>query len=327
MSPINPLSSLPTDGIARLSSLALITVSGADAIQFLHSQLTNDIQALADNQACLAGYCTPKGRLLATAIAWKTGDTVTLEVPAEIRENLQKRLQMYVLRSRVTLENRTASVSVLGIFGEGAALKLAEWFPMLPAAPNQLVHNKSGVLLRLTDVTGIKRYQWIAPLALADQVYPTLSRQISVVPEQSWALSDIHGGIPQILPTTQEKFVPQMINYELIGGVNFKKGCYPGQEIVARSQYLGKQKRRMVLASIPSATVQSGMELFSATDSSEPCGMIVNAAPNARGGSDCLIEMKTSFLQNATVQLGTGEVCQWMELPYPLPRDGDGVTS
>lgn len=327
MSQTNPSFKMPAEGITRLSQFALISASGADATRFLHSQLTNDIQSLANNHACLAGYCTPKGRLLATSIAWKIDDSVTLEVPAELQENLQKRLQMYVMRSKVKLESNAGIDCILGIFGENAAMKLAEWFPSLPLSPYELVNNNFGVLLRLADVGDVKRYQWIAPLGLMDTVYSSLSKLIPVLPESAWALSDIHGGIPQVQISTQEKFVPQMINYELIGGVNFKKGCYPGQEIVARSHYLGKQKRRMVLASINSNSVQSGMDVFSGTDSSEPCGMIVNAAPNAHGGSDCLIEIKTNYLQNATVQLGTGEVFHWLNLPYALPNDADKITS
>jgi folate-binding protein YgfZ len=301
--------------IAQLSQFALITASGADAVSFLQSQLTNDIKLLAENHACLAGYCTPKGRLLATMLIWKVDDTITMEVPKELQENLQKRLQMYVMRAKVKLEHVSNTRAVFGILGASAVEKLAAWFPTAPASPYELVNNDSGTLIRVTDVDGMARYQCIVSNEIAAQMAPLAHT------ESDWALSEIHAGIPHITVATQEKFVPQMINYELIGGVNFKKGCYPGQEIVARTHYLGKQKRRTVLARIDSATVQSGMEVFATTDLTQPCGMVVNAALNKNGGSDCLIEIKTAFLTDTTVQLSSGETCHWLAMPYSLPDD------
>ncbi|PRC91646.1 YgfZ/GcvT domain-containing protein [Solimicrobium silvestre] len=312
-------------GFCKLSQFALITASGVDAANFLQSQLTNDIKSLAANRACLAGYCTPKGRLLASMLIWKTTesatDTITIEVPAELQEALQKRLQMFVMRAQVKLHHSSPTSAILGILGADAAAQLAEWFPTLPVAPYELVNNESGTLLRLADAQGIARYQWITTKEFAEQAWPALLAISPSLPEHVWGWSEIHAGIPHISLATQEKFVPQMINYELIGGVNFKKGCYPGQEIVARSQYLGKQKRRMVLAQINSATVHSGMEVFASDDLSQPCGMVVNAQPNGADGSDCLIEIKTAYLKDATVQLSSGEVCNWLPMPYPLPDD------
>ena len=245
--------------LSQLTQFALITASGADAIGFLQSQLTNDIKLLAENHACLAGYCTPKGRLLATMLLWKINDTITIEVPKELRENLQKRLQMYVMRAKVKLEHISDSYTVFGIVGESALEKLAAWFPTIPASPYELVCNTSGTLLRVTDVDGVARYQCVVSNEIAQQIAPLANTG------SNWALTEIHAGIPQVTVATLEKFVPQMINYELIGGVNFKKGCYPGQEIVARTHYLGKQKRRTVLARIDSTQVESGMEVFAAT--------------------------------------------------------------
>jgi folate-binding protein YgfZ len=303
--------------LSSLSQFALITASGEDAVSFLQSQLTNDIKLLAENHACLAGYCTPKGRLLATMLIWKINDTITIELPKELQESLQKRLQMYVMRAKVKLEHVSAAHSVFGVLGASSAEKLATWFPTLPASPYELVANEFGTLIRVTDVEGMARYQCIVAKDLAEKL------ESSADHESNWALSEIHAGIPHITTATQEKFVPQMINYELIGGVNFKKGCYPGQEIVARTHYLGKQKRRTVLARIDSKAVQSGMEVFSNSDLSQPCGMVVNAEPNNAGGSDCLIEIKTAFLTDTAVQLSSGEICHWLAMPYSLPDDAE----
>jgi len=314
-------SSFTESGFAALSQFALITASGADAVAFLHSQLTSDIKSLETDHASLAGFCSPKGRLLATMLVWKNNDTITIGVPLELQESLQKRLQMYVMRAKVVLDNVTAARSVFGIFGAAALQQLAEWFPTVSLQPYELISSAAGVLLRVPDVHGIERYQLITTGEFAGQIDTKLSALLERLPENVWTLSEIHAGIPHLTLATQEKFVPQMINYELIGGVNFKKGCYPGQEIVARTHYLGKQKRRTVLAHIPNNTVASGMEVFASSDLEQPCGMVVNAALNNVGGSDCLIEIKTAVLADTVVQLSSGEVCQWLPMPYPLPTE------
>lgn len=327
--PANNSSSHFSMGISKLSYYALISVSGADAAHFLHSQLTNDIKLLAENQACLAGYCTPKGRLLASLLVWKSvesgQETIIIEMPAELQESLQKRLQMFIMRSQVKLNHITESSVVLGILGETTIAQLTHWFPQLPTTAYELIKNTAGILLRLADADGVARYQWIMATSLFEQIWPALSTTIPNLPEHKWLLSEIHAGIPHISLATQEKFTPQMINYELIGGVSFKKGCYPGQEIVARSHYLGKQKRRMFLAQINNPTVQNGMEVFASDDLNQPCGMIVNAQPNDKGGSDCLVEIKTNYLNDATVQLASGETCHWLPMPYPLPSDAANI--
>lgn len=319
-------------GLGKLSQFALISATGSDAITFLHSQLTNDIKLLSRDHACLAGYCTPKGRLLASMLAIKVGheageEAILLQVPAELRETLQKRLKMFVMRSKVTLTDLAASHTILGILGESTAQQLSNWFPTLPSLSYAAVSNDFGHLLRLPDANGVARYQWIISNDLLEQHWSSLSMLSGQFTEAAWNLSEIHAGIPHITLATQEKFVPQMINYELIGGVNFKKGCYPGQEIVARSQYLGKQKRRMVLAQINSTSVQNGTEVFAASDLTQPCGMVVNAQANDLGGSDCLIEIKTAFLAQDTVQTLDGAVCHWLPMPYQLPDDASADSS
>jgi len=313
---------IPHSGATQLTRQALISVTGTDAISFLQGQLTNDIKALADTGGVgLAGYCTPKGRLLATMLVWREADTIMLQVPQELQEVLQKHLQLFVMRAKVKLEHVSAQHTIFGLIGSSAVARTAAWFSNPPSSPLTSVSNQSGTLLRVADADGVARYQWIVPAALSEQVSQMLSDTVPALTEQDWELSEIHAGIPHIGIATQEKFVPQMINYELIGGVSFKKGCYPGQEIVARTHYLGKQKRRMVLARIDGCTVQSGTEVFDADDLSQPCGMIVNAAANHAGGSDCLIEIKTASYRQSGVQLQNGAACHWLAMPYPLPDD------
>lgn len=307
--------------VAPLTDLGLIAVSGEEAAQFLHNQLTNDVEHLGSAEARLAGYCSPKGRLLATFLMWKTADTIMLQLPRQIQPAVQKRLQMFVLRAKAKLHNAADDYVALGLAGEAASGALAQWFPALPVAPFSKVDTEAGTLIRLPDAFGLPRYQWITATATAQSAWPALTKALPPVGTHAWRLTEIHAGIPQITQPTQEQFVPQMVNFELIGGVNFKKGCYPGQEIVARSQYLGKLKRRMMLASLDAQDVKAGTEVFSSADPEQPCGMIVNAEPHRQGGTDCLVEVKVAVMDEGTIHLGSaqGPALRFIQLPYPLP--------
>ncbi len=308
------------NGVCTLPQWGLLLVSGEDAIPFLHGQLTNDIKLLQENSACLAGYCTPKGRLLTSMLAWKSAQQIYLQLPVALLPGFQKRLQMFIMRSKVTLQEQTGICSAIGIIGKTASAQLTDWFPVLPEAPYTSVSTAAGTLLRLADALTMPRYQWIAGTEQASLHWPVVFSRLNTLPSAAWDWTEIQAGIPHISIATQEKFVPQMINYELIGAVNFKKGCYPGQEIVARTHYLGKQKRRMALGQIAGSGAQSGMEVFAAGEPEQACGMIVNAQSNGAHASDCLIEIKTMYLAGPhTIQLASGEAVRWLPMPYPLP--------
>jgi tRNA-modifying protein YgfZ len=306
--------------IAPLTDVALVSVTGEDAASFLHNQLTNDVEHLGTQDARLAGYCSPKGRLLASMLIWKTGDAIMLQLPRQLQAAIQKRLQMFVLRAKVKLTDVSGERPILGLAGLQAQHELNAYFPELPGTPYRKTESAAGTLIRLPDAGGLPRYQWIALESAARDAWPTLSKALNPVGPAVWRLSDIQAGVPRITSATQEKFVPQMINFELIGGVNFKKGCYPGQEIVARTQYLGKLKRRALLASVPSADVVAGNEVFASADPGQPCGMIVNAETSGPDRSECLVEIKTAALDEGSVHLGSadGPVLTFHSLPYSL---------
>ena len=304
---------------AAVTGQGIIAVSGADAASFLHNQLTNDVEHLGLNEVRLAGYCSPKGRLQATFLMWRNSDTVLLQLPRAIQAPLQKRLSMFVLRAKATLVD--ASAPIIGFGGAAAGGVLEAMFGTLPAAPYASIDHALGTLLRLPDAFGAPRYQWVTTEQHALEAWPALSGKLVVAGDDAWRLSHIHAGVPDITLNTQDQFVPQMVNYELLGGVNFKKGCYPGQEIVARSQYLGKLKRRTTLASIDSADAQAGDEVFDVADPHQPCGMVVNAAPNGNGGVDALVEMKLAALGQGDVRLGSAHGATVRVLPMPYPLD------
>ncbi|MCA1326558.1 YgfZ/GcvT domain-containing protein [Herbaspirillum sp. alder98] len=305
--------------MAPLTGLGLISVAGDDAASFLHNQLTNDVERLDTNSARLAGYCTAKGRLLASFLMWRSAEAITLQLPRALQPAIQKRLQMFVLRAKAKLSDAGDNTAILGLAGPAAINALAEWYPVLPAEPYAKIDNVNGTLIRVADSSGSARYQWITTPEIAIGAWPRLAQHLTPTAPQAWRLSEIRAGVPQITPGTQEQFVPQMVNYELIGGVNFKKGCYPGQEIVARSQYLGKLKRRTLLASIDSDVAVAGNEVFSVADPAQPCGMLVNVERSGEGRSLALVEIKLAAAEG-DVRLGAadGAALHFHALPYVL---------
>jgi len=313
-------SGVPDNFMAPLTDLGLIALSGEDAASFLHNQITNDVEKLDLASARLAGYCTPKGRLLATFLMWRDSQQIVLQLPRSLQPAIQKRLQMFVLRAKAKLADQSEQRVALGLAGPVAAAALQQWFEVLPAQPYNKIDNQHGTLIRLADSRHLPRYQWITSVEQAITAWPLLTATLTAAPTHVWRLTDIYAGVPSITQATQEQFVPQMINFELIGGVNFKKGCYPGQEIVARSQYLGKLKRRSVLALADSSAIQAGTEVFSSEDPGQPCGMIVNAEPADEHHSACLVEIKLTAADSGSIHVGCidGPVLKLLELPYEL---------
>ena len=291
--------------VAGLSHLGVLAVSGADAETFLHSQLTNDVLELTPGAMHLGGYCSPKGRLLATLIIWKSDQGVMLVMPRELLPGIQKRLQMFVLRSKVTLTDVSEQTVLIGA-----------------AAPDmqEISFSDTGGLNAIwPSASGLQRVLWMGPVESAMHLWNTLSQKLSPVSASQWRWLDIRAGLPMVVEATREQFVPQMVNFDLVGGVNFRKGCYPGQEIVARSQYLGKLKRRTLLATTQAVLVTAGMEVFSEADPGQPCGLVVNAEKNPEGDWDLLVEIKLDAAQTP-VHLGAadGELLQFSEMPYVI---------
>jgi tRNA-modifying protein YgfZ len=308
--------------VAPVTDLGLIGVSGDDAASFLHSQLTNDVEHLAPGAARLAGYCTPKGRLQASFLMWRDTESIYLQLPRELQAPLQKRLSMFVLRAKAKLRDATLDPQravVLGLGGAQAGAALRAQLGDLPAAPYAVLDHALGTVIRLADAFGAPRYQWLTSVETAVATLPALAETLALGGNVAWQLAAIHAGVPQITQKTQEQFVPQMVNMELLGAVNFKKGCYPGQEIVARSQYLGKLKRRTALATIDNPAARAGDEVFSRLDPEQPSGMVVNAAMNGAGGADALVEIKLAAMQDE-IRLGSsaGAPVKFLAMPYPL---------
>ncbi len=307
-----------------LPQFGVIDVAGDDAATFLHSQLTNDIEHLDACSARLSGYCSPKGRLLASFLTWRAGHDVRLLVSKDVQPAVQKRLSMFVLRAKAKLTDASDTLAVAGFAGD-VRDALSGIFDALPDGVHVKVDGPAGALIRVPDAAGRKRYLWIGPRAEVDARLAALAGTLPVVSPAVWDWLDVRAGEPRITQPAVEQFVPQMVNFDVIGAVNFRKGCYPGQEVVARSQYRGTIKRRTALAHVAGETdtVHAGVELFHSDDPGQPCGMIVNAAAAPAGGVDALVEIKLAALDSGTVHLGSadGPALAFDALPYAWPTE------
>ena len=272
------------DGALALDHWATIRARGEDAGKFLHQQLSQDMLGQPVNEARLAAYCSPKGRMLASFLVVRAGEGEWLLLcAADIAAANLKRLQMYVLRAKVVLEH-AADLNLSGVTGAAAR---ALWGPTA-ATPWEVRVQDGRTLVWLPEVTppGQATVARVLALGAPPAVPAALGRD-------AWDALEVLSGVPHIEAVNVEQFVPQMVNFDVVGGVNFKKGCYPGQEVVARSHYLGALKRRMFLFEAPEA-VAAGDEVFHAADPGQPCGRVVNAAAAGAGRWLALVEMKLS---------------------------------
>jgi len=304
--------------LARLDDLGCIRVEGPDALTFLQSQLTNDVAHLAASALQLNAYCTPKGRLIATFHQWRDGDAVLLQLPREILAPVMKRLSMFVLRSKASLVDVSSGHTAYGLLGPQAADTLRAADIHVPdAAWLSSMSNGLRASRMPTAAATDARFLLDVP-AGADLPAPLAA--LPGVAAGAWWWSEVVAAVPTVFAATQERFVPQMINFEVLGGVSFKKGCYPGQEIVARSQYLGKLKRRMQLAHAQtSEPPAAGADVFHAGQP-EPVGTVVMSALAPGGGVDLLFELPIDRLDSGTLHLDApdGTRLDVRPLPYVL---------
>ncbi len=299
-------------GVAHLTHCGLIRAQGDDAAKFLHGQLTNDFSLLGASEARLAGFCNAKGRLQASFIGFKRSPTdILLLCSADVLAATLKRLSLFVMRAKVKLSDASHEFAVYGLAGQAASKNGA------PGSGSAWARADVGAasVITLYAADGIPRALYVCPV---DAAAPTGT----ALTEALWAWGEVRSGIATVTQAVFEAFVPQMLNYESVGGVNFKKGCYPGQEVVARSQFRGTLKRRAYLAHATVA-MQSGDALFSPQDASQPCGLVVQAAGAPGGGCDAIVSMQISAFEAGGVRLGQpdGPLLVVLPPPYPLLAD------
>jgi folate-binding protein YgfZ len=301
----------------RLDQLGLIAVRGADARAFLHAQFTCDIAALAPNLCRHGGYCTAKGRLLAVFLVWQWNDAFFLQIGGGQREIAQKQLSRFILRSKVTAADASAQYARIGVTGEGAAQAVEQVLGSVPAAPYDVRVDDDACVLRLP----VERYEVVVAAARAPAIMDALKHHAAPVDPGVWEWHEVRAGFPVVTPATQEEFVPQMVNLDALGGLSFTKGCYPGQEIVARMHYLGRLKQRMYLAHLATdAAPAAGDRIYSARFGAQACGTIVRAAPAPGGGYDALsvVQIEVAQQGGARWRAQDGPALELLELPYSL---------
>lgn len=305
--------------MADLSHYGLLHFSGEDVQTFLQSQLSCDIREINLHKAQYGSYCTPKGRILTSFLLWQQGNACLMQLPTSLCAPIQKRLSLYVLRAKVRLADVSDTQVRIGIAGQNAA-RLMEEIMGSRSNSEQSMH-----VVHTEKISGLylsqHRMELITSLENAPTVWEHLAQHAQPVGASCWDWLDIQSGIPMILPETQEAFLPQMINLDAIGGVSFNKGCYPGQEIVARTQYLGKLKRRMFLAHIATTdTITAGDALYSNDMDDQSSGNIVNAARSPEGGFDVLAVIQQSSVDTHKIhwQSLNGPALEIKLLPYLL---------
>jgi folate-binding protein YgfZ len=302
--------------VAPLVDQGVIRAAGEDAAGFLHNLLTNDISHIPADGARHAGLCTAKGRLIASFLIWREGSDYLLQLSADILPAIHKKLSMYVLRSKVKLADLAAERVLIGVAGPQAEALVAG-LGARPGAAMSSAAFDGGTAVRLDA----QRFVLAVAAPAAESVWNKLAAAAKPAGLAAWRLAEIAAGQPRVVAATQEAFVPQMINYELpaVGGVSFQKGCYPGQEIVARTQYLGKVKRRMYRARLDAA-FPAGTDVFTPEAGNQHCGAVVSVAPAPEGGYECLLVVQSSGMEAGEVHVGSpdGPRVAFLPLPYAI---------
>jgi folate-binding protein YgfZ len=302
-------------GVVPLADWGLIRAQGAEARKFLHGQLTQDVEQLPADTARLAGYCTAKGRLLATFVFWSAGpEEVLLACSADLLPSVLKRLSMFVMRARCQLTDVSAEWPLSGVVEApgtaGASVAAGSAWPVHGHPGGWTVRLPDA---RLSDGSAV-------PRTLAVGTAPVVPGSLDAA---TWQGLEVLSGVARVVAATSEQFVPQMVNLEVVGGVNFQKGCYPGQEVVARSQYRGTLKRRAQVLS-GDAALAPGQEVFHSADPSQPAGLVALSGHVPGLGCVALAELKLAALADGTLHLGSpaGPCLRLGTLPYALPQDG-----
>lgn len=303
--------------VCDLSSLAVLRVAGPDAEAFVQGQFTNDVARLSPGSAQYSAWCSPKGRMLANFVLRRAGESIyELLLPALLAETIAKRLRMFVLRSRVSVDDASLQSVRLGVGGPNAGSAINQTLGGVPAV---------GEATSWDDVVVVAvpgpRYIVAVPPQDAPSLWDRLRAFCRPAGFAAWQWLTIRAGIPVITPPTADLFVPQAANWDALGGISFQKGCYAGQEIVARTQYLGRLKERLALAHLAGPPPAPGARLYSAAFGEQPCGTTVNAAASPDGGSDLLAVLQLAAAASGDLHLDVldGPALRLAPLPYPLP--------
>ncbi|MDX8399008.1 MAG: folate-binding protein [Gallionellaceae bacterium] len=313
--------------LCDLGQFGILKVSGEDAQNFLQNLFSNDIKAVTPQLAQLSSFNSAKGRVIATFLVRQNGADYFLHLPQALVAPIQKKLSMYVLRAKVKIEDVSLQQVCIGISGQKAEALIKEHLRSLPEtvwSVSQCANFEGNQQSHFTIIRhGAERFQINTTPEHAETLWQKLSAEARPVGSICWDWLNIRAGIPVVLAATQEQFVLLMLNMDIIGGVSFKKGCYPGQEIVARVHHLGKLKQRSYLAHIDTELApQANDPLFSDDYAGQSGGSVLNAAPAPQGGYDVLVTLHISTVQESiSVHWNStdGAALAFQDLPYTFP--------
>lgn len=301
--------------------LAVLSFAGADAAAFLQGQLSSDVRRLAPGNGQWSTYSSPKGRLLATLFLYQAPgsapDRFEALVAADLAAALRKRLAMFVLRSKVVVTDESGALACLGVAGPAAAQALAAIAPL--PAPGKVTAAGDVRVVGLPD----GRHVVVVPAAAAPALAERLAAAATPAGVDTWDWLGIRAGVPVVTAATQDLFVAQTANWDALGGIDFRKGCYPGQEIVARTQYLGRLKERLHLLAVAAAPPAPGTRLYSPAFGDQPCGTVVNSAREPAGGSVLLAVLQNDAAGDVHLGAPDGPPLAVQPLPYPLPAPAE----
>ncbi len=309
--------------LCDLSSYGIIQATGEDTQSFLHGQFTNDLNHVTETISQISGYCNPKGRLLSVFRVFIYENKYFLLMPKDVLEPVLNKLSMFKLMAKVDLTDVSNDFAVFGLAGARTEYILDENEMQLPLKTDHCIQYDGATVINVPGVTS--RALFISTPEKAEKIWNALSEKSKKTSSNIWQLYDIHAGIPQITSETFEAFTPQMVNLELIGGVNFQKGCYPGQEIVARTHYLGKPNRRMYkIDSLAEQTFPPSTNIYSEEDGEQPVGKIVSCVRFTRDNISALTVLRTERENSNHLKIGAinGPTALIRTLPYDLnPND------
>jgi hypothetical protein len=306
-------------GLCALPGYGLIKVSGEDAETFLHGQATCDVKALKPGRSTQGAFCTPKGRVIANFRLLRSEQGFYLILAADLAATVYKRLRMYMLRSKVAVDDLTPNRGLLGLIGAGFEPELEALGVALPEEPDSWVEGGDHFALRLGD----GRTLVAAAADTTARFGAALLEKLAPLNADAWRLRNIEAGVPEVGEAVTEEFLPQMLNLDLLGGVGFKKGCYTGQEIVARTHYLGQLKRRMFrLRGQGGAAVAPGDLIYDVATETEPrnVGQVVSVAAEGPASQQVLAVIGLEYAQSQSLRLlkPDGPAVEWLPLPYSL---------
>ncbi len=311
---------LAGDLLCALPHLGLLAASGPDTAAFLQGQLTCDVRQVSPELSRLGAHCTPKGRMLATLRLFRREESYLLSLPRERAATLARRLGLYILRASTRLEDAGETLVSAGLSGPRAPALLAGVLGAAPDTVDGVLSSRGITAIRVPG--NVPCFELHGDAGAMRSLWEALPAALARGGDEAWRLLRILAGVPTVHAATAEAFVPQMTNLERLGGVSFRKGCYTGQEVVARTHYLGKLKRRMYLARVDAPVPPApGDEVYAAgTGAAQSAGRLVDACPHPQGGYAVLAVILSGEARDGAVHLGSleGPLLRMESLPYEV---------